>query len=72
MSELDRDLDRNAEATNRLRDVVGRLGQKDLERSLGGGWTVGFALVHLRSGMPANTWRCRDLHVVRDFHPRMW
>ena len=47
MSELDRDLDRNAEATNRLRDVVGRLGQKDLERSLGDGWTVGFALVHL-------------------------
>ena len=45
MSELDRDLHRNAEATNRLRDVVGRLGQKDLERSLGGGWTVGFALV---------------------------
>ncbi len=47
MSELDRDLDRNAEATTRLRDVVSRLGQKDLERALGDGWTVGFALAHL-------------------------
>ena len=47
MTELDRDLDRNAEATTRLRDVVSRLGRKDLQRALEGGWTVGFALVHL-------------------------
>ena len=72
MSELDRDLVRNAEATNRLRDVVGRLGQKDLERSLGGGWTVGFALVHLAFWDARPTLGGgRDLHVVRDFHPRM-
>ena len=37
----------NAESTERLRALVARLGDEDLKRSLGGGWTVGFALAHL-------------------------
>lgn len=40
-------LQRNAEATNRLGGLVERLTEADLERSLGGGWTVAFALAHL-------------------------
>ncbi|MYI83627.1 MAG: hypothetical protein F4056_10260 [Chloroflexi bacterium] len=47
MTEQDPNLQRNAEATARLGDLVARLGSADLERSLGGGWTVAFALVHL-------------------------
>jgi len=38
---------RNAEATARLRALVERLDEADLQRSLGGGWTVAFALAHL-------------------------
>ncbi|MCY3655966.1 MAG: DinB family protein [Chloroflexi bacterium] len=41
------DLARNAEATRRLATLVARLDASDLERSLGGGWTVGFALAHV-------------------------
>ena len=37
----------NGESTERLRAVVARLGDDDLKRSLGDGWTVGFALAHL-------------------------
>ena len=47
MSDHDNDLQHNAEATTRLGELVARLGSADLERSLGGGWTVAFALVHL-------------------------
>ncbi|MCY3887560.1 MAG: hypothetical protein OXG19_07675 [Chloroflexi bacterium] len=47
MSEHDPDLRRNAEATNRLQALVARLEETDLARSLGGGWTVRFALAHL-------------------------
>ncbi len=47
MSDHDSDLQRNADATTRLGELVARLGSADLERSLGGGWTVAFALVHL-------------------------
>ena len=47
MSEHDPDLRRNAEATSRLHALVARIEEADLARSLGGGWTVGFALVHL-------------------------
>ncbi len=47
MSDRDTDLQRNAEATARLRNLVERLDAADLDRSLGGGWTVAFALVHL-------------------------
>lgn len=47
MSDHDPDLQRNAEATQGLRDLVARLDAADLGRSLGGGWTVAFALVHL-------------------------
>ena len=37
----------NAESTRRLRDLVARLSPEDINRDLGGGWTVGFALAHL-------------------------
>ena len=47
MSEPDPQLRRNAEATSRLAALVVRLGPADLERPLGGGWTVAFALAHL-------------------------
>ena len=38
---------RNTESTARLRALVERLDEADLQRSLGGGWTVAFALAHL-------------------------
>lgn len=47
MSDHDTDLERNAEATRQLGELVQRLDAADLGRSLGGGWTVAFALVHL-------------------------
>ena len=47
MSDADAELRRNAEATDRLRALVERLDKADLQRSLGGGWTVAFALSHL-------------------------
>ncbi|MCY3505785.1 MAG: DinB family protein [Chloroflexi bacterium] len=47
MNTQDRDLESNARATSRLRDLVSRLDESALSRSLGGGWTVAFALVHL-------------------------
>ncbi len=47
MSNHDPDLQRNAEATRQLGELVERLDAADLDRSLGGGWTVAFALVHL-------------------------
>ena len=47
MSEHDPDLLHNAEATRSLGDLVARLDGADLARSLGGGWTVAFALAHL-------------------------
>ncbi len=43
----DDDLRLNAESTARLRALVGRLADGDLGRSLGGGWNVATALVHL-------------------------
>ncbi len=47
MSDRDPDLLRNTEATRRLGELVARLDDADLARSLGGGWTVAFALAHL-------------------------
>lgn len=47
MSAHDRDLSSNARATGRLRSLVSRLDEPAMSLSLGGGWTVGFALVHL-------------------------
>ena len=47
MTEHDPKLRRNAEATSRLAALVARLGEAGLERPLGGGWTVAFALAHL-------------------------
>ena len=37
----------NAESTERLSALVAELSAEDMKRSLGGGWTVGFALAHL-------------------------
>ena len=37
----------NTNSTDRLRDLVARLSADDIDRDLGGGWTVGFALAHL-------------------------
>jgi len=37
----------NAESTERLSALVGGLSAEDMQRSLGGGWTIGFALAHL-------------------------
>ncbi len=61
MSERDHALRQNAESTDRLRGIVGRLTDTDLERSLGGGWTVGFALVHLAF------WDARQVFAVQSF-----
>ena len=47
MNTQDHDLQSNARATTRLRDLVSRLDESAMSRSLGGGWTVAFALVHL-------------------------
>ncbi len=47
MNTQDRDLQSNARATTRLRDLVSRLDESTMSLSLGGGWTVAFALVHL-------------------------
>ena len=52
---------RNAESTERLRALVARLGDEDLERSLGGGWTVGFALAHLAF------WDARQVSALQRF-----
>ena len=41
------DLSRNAASTDRLRGLAARLGEADLRRPLGGGWTVAFAFAHL-------------------------
>src|SRR4051794_19219710 len=40
-------LARNQAAMQRLTDLVGRLTDDDLARSLGGGWTIKAALAHL-------------------------
>ena len=61
MSDHDPDLQRNAEATQGLRDLVARLDAADLERSLGGGWTVAFALVHLAF------WDARQAAALRGY-----
>ena len=47
MSNAEPDLQRNTEATRRLAELVAGLDGVDLRRSLGGGWTVAFALAHL-------------------------
>lgn len=47
MTETSVDLQRNAETTGRLRELVAKLTEHDLAVSLGGGWTVAVALAHL-------------------------
>ena len=55
----------NAESTERLRALVKRLGEAEdgaeLGRSLGGGWTVGFALAHLAF------WDARQVAALQRF-----
>ncbi|MEE8337644.1 MAG: maleylpyruvate isomerase N-terminal domain-containing protein [Dehalococcoidia bacterium] len=43
----DTDIERNAASANTLAELTARLSEDDLGRSLGGGWTVASALVHL-------------------------
>ena len=43
----DAELQHNAEATHRLRELVARLTGEDLRRPIGGGWTASMALAHL-------------------------
>ena len=47
MADSDNRSSSNAASTERLRALVARLSDEDVERSLGGGWTVSFALAHL-------------------------
>ncbi len=58
---MDNHASRNAESTERIRSVVARLSDKDLNRSLGGGWTVGFALIHLAF------WDARQVAALQRF-----
>jgi hypothetical protein len=45
---LDRSfVEHNRASTNRLRDLVARLSEADMQRSVGEHWTVGIALAHL-------------------------
>lgn len=47
MTDTSADLERNASATRRLRELVAKLTDDDLAVSLGGGWTIAVALAHL-------------------------
>ena len=58
---MDNHASTNAESTERLRTLVATLSGADLERSLGGGWTVGFAFVHLAF------WDNRQVAALRQF-----
>lgn len=47
MADIDNIQASNSTSTERLTALVARLTPQDLQRSLGGNWTVAFALVHL-------------------------
>lgn len=47
MADIDNILASNSTSTERLTALVTRLTPQDLQRSLGGNWTVAFALAHL-------------------------
>ena len=51
----------NARSTEQLRALVDRLSAADLSRSLGGGWTVATALVHLAF------WDARQVAALRQY-----
>jgi hypothetical protein len=40
-------IESNTQSRERLQALIGRLSQEDLERSVGGGWTVAMVLAHL-------------------------
>ncbi len=61
MSDSSTDFSQNAAATERLRNIVAQLEEADLSRSLGGTWTVGFALVHLAF------WDARQVAALQRF-----
>ncbi len=51
----------NAKSTERLAALVARLTPQDLQRSLGGNWTVAFALAHLAF------WDARQVAALQRF-----
>ena len=51
----------NTQSTDRLRDLVARLTADDINRDLGSGWTVGFALAHLAF------WDARQVAALRRY-----
>ncbi len=61
MAATDNILKSNKTSTDRLSAVVSRLSDEDLNRSLGGNWTVGFALAHLAF------WDARQVAALQRF-----
>ena len=61
MAATDNILKSNKTSTDRLSAVVARLSDEDLNRSLGGNWTVGFALAHLAF------WDARQVAALQRF-----
>lgn len=61
MAATDNILKSNKTSTDRLRAVVARLSDEDLNRSLGGNWTVGFAFAHLAF------WDARQVAALQRF-----
>ena len=51
----------NSDSTERLSTLVAGLNADDMKRSLGGGWTVGFALAHLAF------WDARQVAALQRF-----
>ena len=58
---MDNHASTNAKSTERLRKLVATLDGADLNRSLGEGWTVGFALIHLAF------WDARQVAALQRF-----
>ena len=61
MAPTDKILKSNTTSTDRLRALVARLSDEDLNRSLGGNWTVGFAFAHLAF------WDARQVAALQRF-----
>ena len=61
MAATDKILKSNTTSTDRLRALVERLSDEDLNRSLGGNWTVGFAFAHLAF------WDARQVAALQRF-----
>ena len=61
MAATDKILKSNTTSTDRLRALVARLSDEELNRSLGGRWTVGFAFAHL------GFWDARQVAALQRF-----